>query len=242
MTTKILTFTPVWQRPEIFEICLAGIKRLIKHDPKRFQITPFFIISEGWAAQLLNKHKFAYIYHQNQPLGAKKNAGIRYALDNFEFDYIMEIGSDDLLTNNYLELIEPYIAEGKPQFHPSSVYFIDARTGKTAFWETDKVLGAGRCISREAIRQVVNRTELWEPIGRRGMDTYSWKQLLKQGIGNTIIKTTEIYALDIKSDVNINQLAAFRATDKTFDEIINAFPEAPLICKHMQSISPSIHQ
>jgi len=241
MTTKILTFTPVWGRPEIFEICLAGIKRLMKHDPKRFQIIPFFIVSEGWAAQLLNKHKFAYIYHQNQPLGAKKNAGIRYAIDNIEFDYILEIGSDDLISGQWLDIAEPYLLEGVKQLHPSNVYFTDVRTGKAAEWTSAKIIGLGRFISRAAIKTAIQRFELWEPKGNRGMDTYSWNQLQKCGIGNQIINTSgQVLTLDLKSDTNINQMAAFKATEKTADEIIGAFPEAPLIRKHMQSLNPSV--
>lgn len=240
---KILTFTPVWQRQEIFEICLQGIKRLMKYDPKRFQITPFFVVSESWAAQLLNKHKFAYIYHQNQPLGDKKNAGIRYAINNFEFDYILEIGSDDLITNEWLEVAEPHLLAGVKQFHPCNVYFADIRNGHVGEWTTDKILGLGRFIHRSAIEHVHRNFDLWEPIGRRGMDTFSWRQMLKCGIGNNIINTSgRVLTLDIKSDININQMSAFAPTSKTLDEILAPFPEAPLIRKHIQSFNPSVPQ
>ena len=240
---KILTFTPVWQRPEIFEICLQGIKRLMKYDPKRFQVTPFFIVSESWAAQLLNKHKFAYIYHQNQPLGAKKNAGIRYAIEQYDFDYILEIGSDDLIRNEWLDMAEPYLNEQIPQLHPSNVFFADVRTAKTAEWTSQKIIGLGRFISRKAIQQAINKYELWEPQGRRGMDTYSMLQLQRLGIGNKIINTQgEVFTLDLKSDVNINPMTNFSPTNKTFDEIISHFPEAAAISKLNQSLSQSILQ
>jgi len=228
---NIITFTPVWQRPEIFKICLAGIKRLVNHDKKRFNIRPFFMVSESWAAAELIKLKYDFVYVTNDPLGAKKNAGIKYALENYQFDYIMEIGSDDLLTSGYLDLIEPLLLEGIQQLHPSSVYFADARNGEVAFWETNKVLGAGRCISRKAIETVTRRTTLWEPQGRRGMDTYSWRQLQNVGIGNHLINTRDVYALDIKSDVNINQMSAFLPSPLTLDEILIHFPEAELIRK-----------
>lgn len=226
---KILTFTPVWQRPDIFAICLKGIKRLMAYDPQRFQIQPFFMVSESWAATLLQKNKFDFIYVANNPLGAKKNEGLKYAIQNYKFDYLMELGSDDLLTSAYLELIEPYMKAQAPQFHPSSIYLIDVKNSATAYWETSKILGAGRCISCEALKKV--RVPLWNPEGQRGMDTYSWNMLLRHGIGNTIIKANEIYALDIKSEVNINQLGAFMKSPKTLDEILTPFAEAADIYK-----------
>jgi len=230
---KILTFTPVWQRPEIFEICLQGIKRLQKYDPKRFQIQPFFVISESCAAKLLLKYKYDFVYAENAPLGAKKNTGIRYAFDNYDFDYIMEIGSDDLVTNEWLETALPLMEQNVKQFHPCDVYFVDARNGETAYWKTDKILGAGRFISREAIAQVIKRDNLWEPVGRRGMDTYSWRQLLKYGIGNKIIDTGDVVSIDIKSDVNINQMSTFKPSPLALEEILIHFPEAELIRKQI---------
>lgn len=229
---NILTFTPVWQRPEVFKICLKGIRRLMNYDKKRFNIRPFFMVSESWAAEMLLKQKFDFIYVQNDPLGNKKNEGIRYALDNFNFDYILEIGSDDLIADEWLEIAAEHLENKVPQLHLSNVYFIDIRTAETAYWQTEKVLGAGRFISRKSIETVVNRAELWEPTGRRGMDTYSWRQLQRFGIGNMIIDTNDrCLTLDIKSDININQMAAFSPSPRTLDEILINFPEADLIRK-----------
>lgn len=228
---KILTFTPVFQRREVFEICLAGIKRLINYDKKRFEIQPFFIVSELWAAQLLTKLKYEFLFAANNPLGNKKNEGLKYALQNYQFDYLMEIGSDDIITNDYLEIILPYIEAKTPQFHLSDVYFVDVRNGKTAYWKTQKILGAGRCISRKALKTVTDRLPLWNPEGARGMDTWSFNTLMKCGIGNTIIHTPEHHALDIKSEININKLSNFATSHKTIDEILAPFYEKEMINK-----------
>lgn len=240
---KILTFTPVFQRREVFEICLAGIKRLINYDKKRFEIQPFFIVSELWAAQLLTKLKYEFLFAANNPLGNKKNEGLKYALQNYQFDYLMEIGSDDIITNNYLEIILPYIENKTPQFHLSDVYFVDVRNSQTAYWKTQKILGAGRCISRKALETVTARMPLWNPEGARGMDTWSFNTLMKCGIGNTIIQAPEHHALDIKSEVNINQLSNFATSPKTIDEILAPFPEKEMIQKLISKhINPSVNQ
>lgn len=235
---KILTFTPVWKRPEVLEICLKGIKRLQKANPKKFKIQPFFVVSESRSAEILLKHKFPFVWHTNQPLGAKKNYGLNYALDNFDFDYIMEIGSDDLVTNSYLNFIEPHLLAEVPQFNLHDVYFIDSVTGATAYWETEIVLGAGRCISRKAIEAVKNRNiPFWKQDAVRGMDTYSYRNLATVGISNKIIKSDKIYSLDIKSAVNINTMEPFKTSPATQSEILAAFPEGPDILKLIRANS-----
>lgn len=232
---KILILTPVWQRPEIFDICLEGIKRLVKYNPAKFKIQPFFIISESWAAQVLNKSKYDYIFHGNETLGAKKNAGLRYALKNYEFDYVLEIGSDDLLSNQWLDIAAEYLEAGEPQFYPSKVHFVDTISGKTAEWESQKIIGLGRFISRKAIETLLVKTELWDNTANRGMDTYSMNQLMRIGIGKKAIDTSDkILALDIKSEVNINQIHHFTPSQFNADEIIASFPEGPKINKALK--------
>jgi glycosyltransferase involved in cell wall biosynthesis len=151
---KILTFTPAWQRAEILEICLTGLKRLKEYNPEKFEITPFFIVSEKQTEEQVKRFGFNTFFYKNQPLGEKKNAGLNYALKNFTFDYVMELGSDDLIANEYLDFVEPYLEQKIPLFNVSTVYFIDAHDGHTAKWTTEVVLGLGRIMTREAIDSV----------------------------------------------------------------------------------------
>jgi len=229
---KIVTFTPVWKRPEVFEICLKGLKRLKEYDPERFDITPFFIVSESIAAKMVMDYGFDFIYSQNQPLGAKKNVGLDYVYDNYDFNYIMEIGSDDLITNDFLDFIEPWFKDRVPQITPFDVWFVDSATGKTAYWTTEMVLGLGRSISKGAIAKVKKRgLPMWQPEGKRGMDTFSWRTLAKVGITNTLIKPEKIYTLDIKSEVNINDITPFTPHEMTYQELLSHFPEGDDVIK-----------
>lgn len=227
----IVTFTPVWRRPEIFSICLKGIKRLQQYNPNKYRIVPFFIVSEAEAAGQVINAGFDFIYHQNQPLGAKKNAGLHYILEKYDFDYIMEIGSDDLITNKYLDLIYPYMCENTPQITPQNCWFIDTLTAETAHWITDRVIGLGRCISREAILKLKpDGYNLWDANKQRGMDTYSLLNLQRRKISNTIIETNgKVYTLDIKSDVNINAITRFTSNQITPENLLSHFPEGPEI-------------
>lgn len=232
---KILTFTPVWRRPEVFEICLAGIKRLQQYAPERFKILPFFIVSEPEAAAQCERFGFDFIFHKNQPLGAKKNAGLKHVMENYDFDYLMELGSDDLVTNDYLDYIEPYMAAGVGQFVPRDVYFIDIRTGQTAHWRTDKILGAGRCISRGALELFAPGYKLWIPTKERGMDTCSWLNLMSKAVFVKLLPTERVYTLDIKSDTNINSLAPFIPSSMLPEQLLGYFPEGHMVMELIEN-------
>jgi hypothetical protein len=227
----ILTFTPVWKRPAVFEICLKGIDRLVKYAPARFNIIPFFIVSESWAAKAVLARGYQFIMMPNSPLGAKKNIGMKYAFEEFQFDYLMEIGSDDILTNQYLDIIEPLCRTEVAEFCISTCHFIDTITGAVALWKTDKVLGLGRCISRPAIAKVLRTTTLWGNERERGMDTYSWRQLQAVGVENTLIENDTVLGVDIKSEVNINPISKFTPINTTPENMLKNIPEAPEIIK-----------
>jgi len=148
---KILTFTPVYKRFEIFAICLKGLARLVNYKPEKFKIIPFFIVSGDEERDMVESFGFDYLFYKNEPLGEKKNAGLNHIVKNFDFDYLMEVGSDDLIADDYLDFIEPELKKKTPVFNISTVYFIDTVSGKSAKWETDIVMGAGRCIKKDCI-------------------------------------------------------------------------------------------
>lgn len=228
---KILTFTPVWRRPEVFEICLAGLKRMQDYAPDRFKIIPFFIVSEAEAAMQVEKYGFDFIYWQNRPLGAKKNAGLKYVMNNFEFDYLMEFGSDDISTNEYLHIVEPEMLAGVPEITPSSVWFIDSRNGAVSYWKTKITLGLGRCISHKALKLFAPDYQLWLHDHNSGMDTCSMHALTKKGIDNKLILVQDCHTLDIKSDENINSIDHFQRVSLTAQEMCANFPEGHMILK-----------
>ncbi len=227
--TRILTFTPVWRRPEIFEICLTGLKRLQSYRPDKFQIRPFFIVSESQAAQQVERYGFDFIYWENKPLGAKKNAGLKYAMQNFEFDYLMELGSDDLIANKWLDIIEPYCLKSVPQITPDSVWFIDVNTKETTYWKTDKILGLGRCISRKALAEFAPNYNLWTPERNRGLDTCSWINLASVGIDNLLIEMDDIYTIDLKSEVNINSIIPYIEVKVAMNRLFRHLPEQGMV-------------
>ena len=93
---RIAFFLAVWKRPEITELCFMGLQRLMKHYPNSFA---FAVISEKSMIPLCQKYDIEYCEHENLPLGRKKNYGMNQILKK-KFDYLIELGSDDLIFND----------------------------------------------------------------------------------------------------------------------------------------------
>ena len=146
---KLLVFLAVWKRPEITEICFMGISRLRKNS--RLPIEALAVISEEEMIPLCEKYDIKWTFYKNDPLGEKKNHGLNEAM-KLEWDYLIEIGSDDLVKD---ELIEKYIPlMGKYEmFGTKDSVIIDSATGTCRRLQSDTPYGLGRCISRKVIER-----------------------------------------------------------------------------------------
>lgn len=197
---KLKIFLAVWKRPEITELCFLGIQRLKKHP--LFDITAFAVISEMEMVDLCEKYDIDWVITENLPLGRKKNFGLRQ-LANYDFDFIMEIGSDDLVTNNLLDQYLPYFKE-YDFFGISDAAYIESENGECRRLIADKsTYGAGRVISK-ALLEKMNYT-IWSDQLNRGLDNNSVLNI-KQKTNADYVKVKpmdEPGIIDVKSNENI---------------------------------------
>jgi len=236
----ILILTPVYKRPEIVKIFLDGFKRLKKHydklillcivspeDKHRDELIEMIFAAGGDVCEYSNKH-----------LGEKKNKGLEFALDWHEWDYMMELGSDNLLNPEIFDLYKPYMDKKTPFFGLNNLYITEWGTKNTIFIQKYNVLhtfGAGRMLLNEAITIHPWTDELSE-----GLDTNAMKRLRDRGIKETVIDVGEHpYVLDIKTETNINDwvyVEPLKLKDVEFAEIskyfgIPVYPEAVMTLK-----------
>lgn len=150
---RIVFFLACWRRPEITELCFVGLQRLAKHDPVRFDVRSFAVISEESMIPLCKKYGIDFLMHDNEPVGAKKNAGLNEVLNKYEFDYLIELGSDDLIFNGLLDYYEPLMKAGEDFFASKNIAFVDGIGGGARLWQYDPnlVQGLGRCLSRRLL-------------------------------------------------------------------------------------------
>ena len=144
---RLLVFLAVWKRPEITKICFVGINRLIKNS--RLPIEAFAVISEESMIPLCKKYNINYTFYKNDPVGEKKNHGLNEAM-KLEWDYLLEIGSDDLVKDELIDLYEPFLGK-YDLFGTKDAIVIDSENGRCMRLNSDTTYGLGRCISRKAL-------------------------------------------------------------------------------------------
>jgi hypothetical protein len=153
---KILFFLAVWKRPEITEICFMGLNRLKRAG--LFPVDFLAVISEESMKPLCKKYGIDYVMHENQPLGRKKNFGLTQAFKK-DWDYLIELGSDDVLKTELLEVYRPYFDKHEVLLMNNFCYLnsedLDCRiTGGSISY------GLGRAISREALERAARGVEV----------------------------------------------------------------------------------
>jgi hypothetical protein len=214
-TTKILIYLAVWKRPEITELCFTGIKRLKSHPC--FDFETLAVISEESMIPLCEKHGVHWVMSENLPLGRKKNNGLQEAM-NFKFDYLLEIGSDDLVLNELLDWYAPMIDAGERFFGIRDIAYIESDTGECRRLISKSTYGAGRMIHRSALEQM--DWKLWKDTLNRGLDNNSVFNMLKKKINYKTLAPKEFPGvIDVKSDVNLWGFDYFLGKEYDRDEL-----------------------
>ena len=201
----MLIFLAAWRRPEITEICFMGINRL----RKRFPLETMCVISEESMIPLCNKYGIRWTFYKNDPLGEKKNHGLNEAM-KLQWDYMMEIGSDDVVKDELLELYQPYLGK-YDMFGTKDAVIIDSHTGECRRLKSDTTYGLGRCISRKVIEKICYGVDILAkedimtrgrttPKGKRGFFIVPMAKELK-GLGRVEILGEPRYRL-WKDDIN----------------------------------------
>jgi glycosyltransferase involved in cell wall biosynthesis len=176
-----------------------GLKRL--RESGKFQIDVLAVISEPSMIELCEKYNIRYCLHENKPLGAKKNFGLAKALE-LDFDYLIEIGSDDLVKTELLDRYAPLFEKGVSTIGICNFAVIDSATSECKEYQEGftATFGLARAIKRDVIENIGN---LWPDEINKGLDNASHFKIVKAGYFGKRINTDEPLAIDIKSDVNI---------------------------------------
>lgn len=212
---RLLIFLAVWKRPHITELCFVGINRLREHPD--FEIEAVAVLSEPDMIPLCEKYSINYTIHPNEPLGAKKNFGLQYCKD-FDFDWLMEIGSDDLILNELLDSYKPYMDKWN-FFGIRDAAYINSETGDCRRLISKSTYGAGRMIKRELLDQV--GWKLWKDGLSKGLDNNSVLAFMRMGIDYKQVPHMDFPGVvDVKSEENIWKFDHFLGVEYPKEEIL----------------------
>lgn len=199
---KYLILIALHKRLPVTRVVFEHLKEL----QKDFDFMVFGICSAQDEAELCHEFGFDYCIEENDPLGRKMNRGLLEAM-KFDFQFMMQLGSDDLITR---ELFEIYNNLHLDYFGVNSYHAVDLE-GKRAkkftyggvhnpIWHP---VGAGRVFRKRVLEKILLHEDLWEDKAQKLLDNSSDIVMLKNGYRAEIIKYTGVGIIDIKTDENI---------------------------------------
>lgn len=154
---KVLIYFAVHERIEILKVCLKGIQRLKQN--KKIEFSSLAVCSSKAEAKLLKAAGCHVVITDNAPLGRKKNTGIHEAL-KLPWDYLMELGSDDLVHDTLMDAYLPLMQQGVDFFGVRRVMFYDTISSKVAQWKNDYPIGAARMIKRSVFDGIKSKVRI----------------------------------------------------------------------------------
>jgi hypothetical protein len=214
---RLAIITGVWQRPEVFEM-FANATNKLKH--KDIDIVVIVAGSEGVKSrQMVEDKGFIYIEIENQPLATKMNATMLKAQE-LNVDYCLCVGSDDLITNELLDVYYSFMTKKIDFIAVLDWYFYDLKTNSFTYWGgyTDAprighTCGAGRLISSNLLNKW--GWAVWENKHSTILDDSMQNKLKTTPHTSEVfrLKDKKVFAFDVKSAVNMTPFELWENTN-----------------------------
>lgn len=204
-TIEVVIMVTAYKRYPIGEMCLKGLARLSSFALSlNIRIIVVIVGSELFYEKLSKQYGFTFVYSNNNPLGEKHNVGLRYIIENIEFDYFMQMGSDDLLSNECLVTYKKYMQKGVPFFGLNELYIVNFQTKETKRVAANHVFGAGRCIKSEYVKLASDLVEI-EYTKETGNPILDKDRPLgyKEYKARSMVKDSEYYTPTGKSSIHL---------------------------------------
>lgn len=195
---KILFVTQLWKRPEVTRLCFESLRKIPNTDI-------LAVISEDSMVPLCEEYSVKWTYCENLPLGHKHNHALTESLKH-EWDYMINVGSDDIVSPKILDAYKPFFKNKIPFFGLSKMHFFgNGKLIRHHYEANYSVYGAGRAISRKMLEEfVVNgEVKLYEPELNKGLDRSSQDIAYLKGFQPETYTGAEPLLVDIKTKVNI---------------------------------------
>lgn len=224
LKNKILIITAIWQRHDLTDIVLSYYGKLAARSGGRLLLLA--VGSEGEKSRkLCEKNGWKYIERSNYIISHKLTAVVQEA-KNLDFDFMIAIGSDDLISLSLIEFYDKvYSRESNYMLGLKDLYLYMMRSKKSYYfpgYQSMKTIGAGRCFSRTILDKLN-----WKPWSdfaiQRGLDSRCSSILLHLGIQERVLRmeVSKGVCIDIKHpEVAITKEANILAVSSESDNIL----------------------
>lgn len=209
---KIVITTLIWKRPEIFKIWAIAICRMVNDFPS-VDFNVLVAGSEGNVSkQLVEFYGFDYLETPNEPIGNKANLRLQ-ACRKYNADYVLFLGSDDVMSSKTFEFIYTKMQIGYDEIAPMDLYIYDTVSNTLVYscGYTNKRKGERLAIGRALKCGVLDLVgwNMWKPGINKSLDGSS-RDKLKNYIKNPHyywLKLNGLMIIDIKSPENLSPFA-----------------------------------
>lgn len=217
---KIALLITTYQRPEITRVCFEKISEVRGlYTALGFDLHPFIAVSDDENAELAFEFKFDRFYIPNEPISNKHQTLLNYALKH-DWDYMIQLGSDDFITEAGHLRIMAMMLEREGMFGFTSLYFWKWKSRDVKMIRTKLVMGAGRCVRRDLIDNTIEKHGfVWTPNMKRGLDGDSQNNIITANPSDrmTSIQVTMPCVVDIKSETNLNPWESMKGKHVPFE-------------------------
>jgi hypothetical protein len=216
MKPRVVVLTCIWKRYEVLEIFVTAVKRMQRDSSKICEIEVVAVGSNEPNAKLLCEQQgIHYLDSENKPLGRKWNKGLEFC-QSLSPDFVLIMGSDDILSSNVIPLYLKYAGEGFDYIGLLDIFFYNALDNEMIYWpgytnqRRGESLGLGRFIGKKILDRYDWR--LWDDELNMALDNSMTKRLRSGKFREKIFsaKRAGVMSLDIKGAQNISKFSHFK--------------------------------
>lgn len=228
---KVLIYITVWKRPEVTDLTYLGLDRvqnILKEEGIDSDV--LVISSEDYHTEKAKNRGYKVIEVENFPVGNKMNLGMQEAL-KYEWDYLMEMGSNNLLSNMYIRAFAAACKEGFKCFGSGKFYALQEDKSRVRVFNIKgrgTFGGVGRGFKRE-ILETIQDNKYWKEDINSDMDASIWKNVVRPEIEKSkltvrrLVNNSYPSVLDIKTGEDVNKHTGEINAD--IDFLLYWFPE-----------------
>ena len=228
---KALIFISVWKRPEVTDLTYSGLDRvqsILKEEGIDSEV--LVVSSEDYHTENAKKRGYHVIQVENFPVGNKFNLGMIEALKH-DWNYLMEMGSNNLLSNLYVRSFAAACKENLAIFGSAKFYALQRDKKHVCIFNVKLpggFGGVGRGFRRDTLEAIENKI-WWGEMKNIRLDSSIWALVVDKQIKKDkqsvrrLVNNSYPSVLDVKSEEDLNQHRG--DTEADLDFLTHWFPE-----------------
>ena len=238
-TVNIILLIACHKRPHLTKVVLESLMTFMWYaENMNIHITPLLALDEDdiLNATTADELELNTIINTGTSISNKHSETLNLFLQlldhnkelNQGFHYLMQLGSDDLLSTDILHYYRPEFERGTKLFGVDRLFVHDLSTGRNKYVYSECMIGAGRCIRWDIVEGMMGR--LWDDGLSKGLDNNSQRNVCEYAkTAPVVVPTRHPVVLDVKSNVNIHSFDSLPGRefceDKILDKLFIGFRE-----------------